>query len=109
MISPKKIKKLFILWVCSYVIVGFFSNLYVMYQLAVKGYNPITLHSGYQFFALAVLIFYFIPLISLIFHYSRLAALKKYMIWSGFILIFLSIGTFILFVLTVLKFLFPNL
>jgi 4-amino-4-deoxy-L-arabinose transferase-like glycosyltransferase len=97
----QKAKILFVLWIISYIVVSFLSNVYVHYQKTVLGYNPISMLSGYQLFSLAIMVVYFIPLLLAVHHFSKLSQSDKLRKITLYILCFLCLYTAVLLFFTI--------
>ena len=98
----QKVKTLFSIWVITYITLGVASNIYVLYQQYITGYNPVRMLSGYQLLSLGLLMFYFVPFLSFIYFFSKDSELKQLRAIIRFLLCFLGIGTSIFFVATVI-------
>ena len=91
------VKRLSVIFIATFIIVGIVSNVYVLMELQSNN-NPITMLSGYQIFTVLLGIAVYIPLMFTIHRYSRLANLKKaiwisrvvlcYLIFSEAIMLF---------------------
>lgn len=100
--THKKIaRRLFFLWVISYVVLGVLSNAYVLYQRVFVGYDPIHMLSGYQVFSLIIMIVYFIPLLLVVLHYAKISEMRKLCKITSVALGFTSIGTAIMLLFTI--------
>lgn len=97
----KKTKRLFILWVITYIAVCCISNIYVLYQWYIMGSNPIELLSGYQIISLVIMIVYFIPLLLVVHHYSKLSKMEVIRKVTVFFIVFQGIWTVIMIGLTI--------
>ena len=90
--DPKKImKRLSILWMVSFVLLGIAEIVRkVNAAMVTSVYRGPAVLSGFQLFILFSVMFYFLPLLFAIHHYARLANSKRAMIIAGVIMLVLS-------------------
>ena len=89
--SRKITKILCILWLVTFVTAGIISNAYIFYTIARTGTSPVTMLSPYQLLVLAVTLLYFCPLLFVIHHYAKIAAMKAIMICARIGIVFFSL------------------
>lgn len=103
-----KAKCLLVIWLISILLLSISSNVYVIHMINTTGQSPIYMLSGYQIFSLIIVAVYFIPMLSAIHHYAKLAQMKKTRIVARFLVWFYTIGAAIEFAMTVLEIVQPG-
>lgn len=96
-------KRLSIVWIVSFVIVGIVSNAYVLYQRTIIGVNPIRMLSSYQIISFLLIVLYFLPLLKAIIRYSKLAHMRLLHKIAGIVFAMISIWSFFMFVFMVIE------
>lgn len=103
--SRRITKLLCILWLVTFVTAGTISNAYIFYAIARTGTSPVTMLSPYQLLVLAVSLLYFYPLLFLIHHYAKIAAMKAIVICARIGIAFFSIWNVMAIIATVYTYL----
>lgn len=98
-----KAKCLLIIWLVSILVLAIGCNVYIVHMLNTTGKSPVYILSGYQIFSLMIVAVYFIPMLSAIHHYAKLAQMKKTRIAVRFLLWFYIIGAVLEFAITILE------
>lgn len=97
---------MFRIWLVSCIFFYGVSNCYLIYHYYLYRSMPIEILSGYPLVSLIVIVLYFIPLLSIIHHYSKRLGVKKYIRISLLFLIFYTLwssGMIILLIRELLK------
>ena len=105
----KKITKyLCVLWIVTLILAGICSNTYVLYTMATTGTSPITMLSTHQLLVLAICLLFFYPLLFVIYHNAKVAAMRKVCICARIGIVFFSIWNVMAVIITIYAYLNPN-
>lgn len=102
-------KRLSVVFLVVFLIISIGGNIYVVYERAVIGYNPITMFSGYYLFSMTVLIAVYLPMLFIIQHYAKLAAMKKLLLTTRILVGYFSLATLFLIFITFSELLNPGM
>lgn len=104
----KQVKKLCLIWVISYIIIGIASNAYVIYLHIDSGSPPSTPLGFHNYSVMAMCAFFFIPFAHFINRRSKAAGMKKIVIASKVVLMIMSIWLLFALAFTLLTALVPG-
>ena len=105
----KQVKKLCLIWVISYIIIGIASNAYVIYMHIYSG-NPPTTPLGYpNYSVMAVCAFFFIPFAYFINRRAKAAEMRKIAIASKAVVIIMSVWLVLALVFTLIAAFVPGI
>ena len=107
--QKKKAKRLFSLWIISYIVFSIISRLYISYQQVIVGYNPVAMLTEYQIFALGIMIVYFIPLLVVAYYRFKAAEMKTMQSLTYVLLWLICIWTVVMLFLTILTIIHPDM
>jgi len=79
-----------ILWLAAFILTATCCGIYIIYTMITSRESPVTMLSPYQFFVLGISTLFFYPLLYIIHHNAKIAAMKAIMICARIGLIFFS-------------------
>ena len=107
--SPKQVKKLCIIWIAAYLILGSLTNIYMICVKVSSDALPDIPFSIRTLFSMAAVAFFFIPFAIKINRQAKAAEMKKIAAAAKVISVLFSIWLFLVLATSLLSLLFPEL
>lgn len=100
--------RLLVLWIVCFLIFSIGSSVYVSYQQAIVGADPTVFVSGYHWLSFGIITMFFIPLLCIIRHLSKISASIKLHKVVSIMLIWLVLSTGLLLFCIVFAYVAPD-